>query len=134
MSDGECLGFAVEQPDCSSVASGFAVVRLSGRLSSDTTPEFDDAWAMLVERGLHAIALDLSEVEFVSSSGLRSILGFAKAMSARGGLSLFGVKPSIIKVFQYSGFDRILPIQPTLEQAKKRLRLGQAGKVDNTTM
>lgn len=134
MPDDDSLGFSVEQPDRSAVARGFAVVKLSGRLGSETAGEFDDAWAVLLERGIHAVALDMSGVEFVGSSGLRSILAFAKSLSARGGLALFGMRPSVAKVFQYSGFDRILPIRPTLGEARKCLRFGTSRRVDDTTM
>ena len=65
----------------------------------------------LSESGLKII-FDCTNLDYISSSGLRVILKAQKLVSARKGeMKLIGVKPTIKKVFDMTGFTRFLTIE-----------------------
>jgi len=61
---------------------------------------------------VNSIDIDLSELDYVSSAGLRVLLVAAKAAKAKGGkVTLLSPKPSTLEVLKISGFDKIIAIQ-----------------------
>jgi anti-sigma B factor antagonist len=82
---------------------------LSGRLDTTTAPQLE-AEITAVEATAQKIALDMSDLEYVSSAGLRVLLAAHKIMSKKGGLSLSGVNPGVMEVFAMTGFSDILHI------------------------
>lgn len=64
------------------------------------------------------VVLDLSELVYISSAGLRTILVMAKTLQQRTTkLALCALNPSIFEIFQIAGFDRILTIVESREEA-----------------
>lgn len=58
------------------------------------------------------VTLDCARLEYISSAGLGVLLKTQKRlMAAGGGLRLTGVNSHIRDIFQYSGFDKILPVE-----------------------
>lgn len=97
-----------------------AVLRMevSGRLDSNTAQTLDDALAADGVRSHPALLLDLADVQYVSSAGLRVLLKAAKA--ARAGktkLALAGLTPQVTEVFEVSGFSSIFDIHATARDA-----------------
>jgi anti-sigma B factor antagonist len=88
-------------------ARAFAV---SGRLDTTTAPELEAA-INAVTGEAQSLKLDISEVDYVSSAGLRVILAAHKTMSSKGGLTVSGAKPEIMEVFEMTGFSDILNIE-----------------------
>lgn len=82
---------------------------LEGRLDTTTAPEMENALADLAEA--ESLVLDLEELEYVSSAGLRVILKAQKMMNARGGMTLINVNDSVMEVFEITGFADILTIE-----------------------
>ena len=96
----------------------FQVVAVSGRLDALTAPAFEAEARKLLEQGARAIILDMSDLEFVSSAGLRAILTLAKSLrSAQGEVRFAGLRPAVQEVFAISGFTSLFPIHRTLEEA-----------------
>ncbi|MBQ2829840.1 MAG: STAS domain-containing protein [Oscillospiraceae bacterium] len=85
-------------------------IKLSGYLDSGTAPDLE---AVLSETlaGLQSLVLDLEELEYVSSAGLRVILNAQKEMSAQGQMKLIHVNETIMEVFDITGFVDILTIE-----------------------
>ena len=83
---------------------------VSGRLDTQTAPELekelDEALADIKE-----LTFDMTDLEYVSSAGLRVILKAQKAMNAKGSMKLTGVNDSIMEVFDITGFLDILTIE-----------------------
>ncbi len=99
------MQFAQEQ------AGDVVVVRLAGRLDSGTAPAAEARLAPLLGGTPH-LAIDLSQLEYISSAGLRVLLVVAKRVQqAKGRVVLFGLAPKIREVFAISGFDRIFAIE-----------------------
>jgi anti-anti-sigma factor len=94
------------------------IVRLQGRLDTLTAKSFETHLASHIGRGQKRLIVDLGQVDYISSYGLRVFLLTAKQLRAdRLGFILCRLTPDVQKIFQISGFDKILVIQPTLEGA-----------------
>lgn len=82
----------------------------AGRLDTTTAPEFEKTVVDLLG-DVSALVLDMTNVEYVSSAGLRVILKAQKMMSARGKMKVIGVNDMIMEVFEITGFTDILTIE-----------------------
>jgi anti-anti-sigma factor len=86
------------------------IVAITGSLDSTTAPEAQKSLSAVVA-GAKKVALDFSELDYISSAGLRVLLGAAKQLRASGGsLGMFGLNKSVREVFEISGFSSILPV------------------------
>ena len=83
---------------------------VSGRLDTQTAPELENELDSVLS-GLKELTFDFSNLEYVSSAGLRVILKAQKAMNAQGSMKLTGVNDSIMEVFDITGFLDILTIE-----------------------
>lgn len=94
------------------------VVIPAGRLDSNNASVFEKTLADFVRNGETRVVIDLSQIEYISSAGLRVVLMLVKQLkSANGSLVLCGMKPSIREVFDISGFSKILQIRGTRAEA-----------------
>jgi stage II sporulation protein AA (anti-sigma F factor antagonist) len=88
------------------------VVRITGRFySSDAQAVEDGLVAALGGGGAPHLALDMTELDYISSAGLRVLLKLAKQIQRRNGkVVLFGLRSNVREVFSISAFDRIFSI------------------------
>ena len=87
------------------------VLFLEGRIDTMTAPEAQEALLPMVEN-FGSIILDFEKVSFVSSAGLRVMLMLQKKCNAQGKeMKLIHVKPSIMEVFDMTGFSGMLRIE-----------------------
>jgi len=82
------------------------------RVDSATAKAFEAKVLQVVNSGVARIILDFSELDYISSAGLRVVLVGAKMTRAPRKFALCGMKPHIREVFDVSGFAKILSIQP----------------------
>ena len=87
-----------------------ATLIVSGRLDTQTAPELEKELDNIL-LGLKELIFDMTNLEYVSSAGLRVILKAQKAMNAQGSMKLTGVNDSIMEVFDITGFLDILTIE-----------------------
>ena len=87
-----------------------ATLIVSGRLDTQTAPELEKELDSILS-GLKELTFDMTNLEYVSSAGLRVILKAQKAMNAQGSMKLTGVNDSIMEVFDITGFLDILTIE-----------------------
>ena len=83
---------------------------LTGRLDTATAPELEtevDAFAGTVKD----LVLDLKDLEYTSSAGLRVILKAQKMMNKQGSMKLVNVNEDVMEVFDITGFLDILNIE-----------------------
>jgi len=93
---------------------GVTVVRMSGRLDGDTSASADTWLRALLARGASSFVLDLTDVAFISSSGLRVVLGAVKICSAQGGeVRVAGMSAQVRRVFEIAGFLRFMKTDDT---------------------
>ena len=82
-------------------------VIISGRIDTSTTPKTDAAINESLD-GAESLILDFTDVEYISSAGLRMLLSLQKKMMKKGGMKLIGVNEDVNDVFEVTGFDEIL--------------------------
>lgn len=96
------------------------VVALSGNLDSNTSPQAQQALDGILSGGGKQMAIDFTKLDYISSAGLRVLLGAAKRLSVSGGaLHLFGLNETVREVFEISGFATILRVFATEAEALK---------------
>lgn len=104
---------------------GIWVLVLKGRLDSNTCGEFEVKLLGLAQAGETKLVLDCTQLNYISSAGLRVLLKAAKAFKAgKGQMRLCGLKGSIREILEMSGFVFILPISATQGEAVKHLTSG----------
>ena len=90
--------------------SGSALtVSLEGRLDTTTAPMLEAALKDAYP-GLTELTLDFAGLEYISSAGLRVLLGAQKTMNKQGSMKIVNVCPDILEVFDITGFSDILTI------------------------
>lgn len=87
------------------------VVRIGGNLDSDSFPEAQSQITNLIEQGARKILLDLKELVYISSAGLRVLLIAAKQLKEHGGeLRISNLNNMVQDVFEISGFSKIFNV------------------------
>lgn len=96
------------------------VVAIAGNLDSGTSPRAQQELEAILAGGGRKLAVDFSSLDYISSAGLRVLLGVAKQLGVKGGaLRTFGLNQTVREVFDISGFSAILPVFPTEAEALK---------------
>ena len=83
------------------------ILKVIGRLDTSTAPQLEAE----MNDGLDSakdLILDFSELEYISSAGLRVILKAQKIMNKQGTMKLTGVNDTVMEVFDITGFSDIL--------------------------
>lgn len=94
------------------------IIFFSGRMDANSSPEGEDAIRSLVRSGRTKIVVNVSDLSYISSSGLRVLLaGLKQARQAGGDLRLSCLQPQIRDVITMTGFNRIFTIFEQEEQA-----------------
>mgnify|MGYP006285025733 CR=1 FL=1 len=103
--------------ECSiSEGNGYKKIKIKGRIDSISAPSVENEIQEISAGGAKIIACDFSEVNYISSAGLRIFLtGKQRMANAGGDLILFGMNDQIYQVFKMGGFHNILKILPTEE-------------------
>ena len=96
------------------------VVALAGNLDSNSSPQAQQAIDGILAGGVRKLAVDFTALDYISSAGLRVLLGAAKRLNGAGGaLHLFGLNETVREVFDISGFSAILAVSATEADALK---------------
>ena len=94
----------------SSKENGKLTVEIIGRVDTTTAPELDKFITENIE-GITELVLDLKELSYTSSAGLRVLLKSQKAMNKQGTMKLINVSSDVMDVFDITGFTDILNIE-----------------------
>ncbi len=95
-----------------------AVIAAKGRINAVTSPAMRTKIRELVEDGRVEIVCDLTEVGFLDSAGLSSLVSGLKATRERGGyLKLVGLNEQVARVFKLTMLDRVFEVFPSVEAA-----------------
>jgi len=98
------------------------LVSVTGRMDAVSSPEFEKELARLIDEGNINFVVDLAGLDYISSSGLRSILVTAKKLKGKNGQILLASLQAVVKeVFEISGFSAIIPIHESVEEAMAAL-------------
>ena len=81
-----------------------------GRVDTITAPELEKTIKENLD-GVTSLVFDLSNLEYISSAGLRVLLSAQKAMNAQGEMKVCHVNETILEIFEVTGFSDILTIE-----------------------
>ena len=84
-------------------------IALEGRLDTTTAPELEEELSKYPDA--ESVVFDLKDLEYISSAGLRVLLGEQKHMNQGGKMVIKNVNDSIMEVFEITGFVDILTIE-----------------------
>jgi anti-anti-sigma factor len=99
----------------------YVLCRPVGELDAYTVGQFRDALAEL--SGARRLLIDLSEVPFMDSAGLGALIGgIRRTREADGEVSVACSRPTLTRLLHTTGFDRIVPVVDTVDDAAAALR------------
>ena len=97
---------------------GVLAAYVSGRVDSTNAREFEESIRSVIEDADRAVILDFEKLVYISSAGLRAVLLTAKNLWQRDStFALCSLSDIVREVFEVSGFDKIITIHATKEEA-----------------
>lgn len=104
------MAFAIQQEQQGAVR----ILALSGRLDTETSADLELALQDLQAAGANHFLIDMADIGYVSSAGLRVLLALAKQLDGgRGSLRLCELNAAVMQVFDVAGFSKLFLIYPT---------------------
>lgn len=96
------------------------ILALSGKLDATTAKNFEEKIFGVIDSGAQRLVIDLAQLEYISSSGLRVFLLAAKRLQGtQGKVVLCALKDHIRQVFDLAGFSSIFSIYSARDEAVK---------------
>ena len=113
-------------PITTSVAhrEGVAVVSIGGEIDSSTAPAFEAVIAEALEEDPRVLVIDLSEVTFIGSVGLRILAGTQEKVGKSIPIAVVADHAAASRPMQLTGLDNLISLYPTVDEALTAL--GQA--------
>lgn len=97
-------------------------VSLSGRMDIEGVGQIETRFAAMTASPRMAIIVDMSDVPFMSSLGIRALLMNAKAVGRRGGkFVILNPDQNVRTVLESSGIDQLIPLCDSLEEAHAKV-------------
>jgi anti-sigma B factor antagonist len=95
-----------------------ALVEVSGTIDMDSSPRLRAHLVNLVGRGCHHLVVDMRQVDFIDSAGLRVLVGVLKQVWAQqGSMHLVITEERILKIFRITNLTKSFPIHASVAQA-----------------
>lgn len=85
-------------------------VAVEGRIDTVTAPEFENEVKSALD-GIDELVLDFTELNYISSAGLRVLLSLQKVMNNQGSMTVKNVNETVSDIFEVTGFSDILTIK-----------------------
>lgn len=93
------------------------IISITGRLDSVTSPKLEEWSDEFLESPKGDTIMDFSQLEYISSAGLRVILNISKVMKNHPyRFSICNPQDHVREVFEISGFDSIIPLYKSIEE------------------
>ena len=94
------------------------IAKTEGRVDGVNAREFQVALETALDAGESAVILDMEQLSYISSAGLRVILLTAKTLqNQKAKFAVCSLSESVREVFEISGFDKIISIHPSQAEA-----------------
>lgn len=104
-------------------ADGLTVITIDGDIDVFTSPRLRESLLELIDKGEVRLAVDLSAVEFLDSTGLGVLVGIYHRLRNRdGSMSLVGGNERVRRVFHVTQLDRIFLLHSTIDEAVQALK------------
>lgn len=102
---------------------GIPVLRVEEqRLDALVALDFKEAVRLRVQPSDKVMVLDLSQVQFLDSSGLGAVVWVMKLFESPGALHLVGLRPAVARVFELTRMDRVFAIHEDKAEALSAMR------------
>jgi anti-sigma B factor antagonist len=113
-------------PITTSVAhrEGVAVVSVGGEIDLSTAPAFEAAIAGALDDDPPVLVIELSEVRFMASVGLRILAATQEKVSKSARVAIVADNPATSRPMQLTGLDKIISLYPTLDDALAAVGMG----------
>ena len=85
-------------------------IKIDGRLDTTTAPSLEAELKNSMD-GVKELVFDISDLEYISSAGLRVLLTAQKTMNKQGKMSVKGASEAVMEIFEVTGFVDILNIE-----------------------
>ena len=100
--------------------NGIVIIAIQGRLDAESAPEAERIIMDILNADKSKLIFDLSDLEYLSSGGLRVVLSASKETRQRDGkVVLCCLNEYVQEIFEVSGFHSIIPIVDTVESGMK---------------
>ena len=100
-----------------------SVITPAGRMDSNTAASIEKEILDVISAGSSRVVLDLSQIEYISSAGLRVVVIAAKRLKQRSGLFvLCSLQPLVSEVFEVSGLLSLVTVEGSLREAMASAR------------
>lgn len=87
------------------------IMKVSGRLDTMTAPELEKELGSVCLDGITKLVMDFSDLEYISSAGLRVLLIAAKKMKGNGSFAVRNLNEIVKEVLDVTGFLDILTVE-----------------------
>lgn len=85
-------------------------IKITGRLETVTAPKLEEELKTSLQ-GVKTLIMDLEELEYISSAGLRVLFSAQKTMNKQGGMIVRNVNEDVMEVFEVTGSVDVLTIE-----------------------
>ncbi len=89
---------------------GTLVAAVKGRVNTASAPEFANALTPELD-GVSELIIDMADLLYISSAGLRVVLTAQKTMAKQGSMMVRNLRPEVYEVFEMTGFVDFLTIE-----------------------
>ena len=86
------------------------VAVVEGRINTATAPQLEEKLVPALD-GVTDLAIDMSGLNYISSAGLRVLLGAAQDMDGKGDMAVHNLNESVKEVFDVTGFSNLFNIE-----------------------
>lgn len=90
--------------------NGVKIISIEGSIDTLTAPDFEKQVLNALD-GVKKLILDFSNVQYVSSAGLRSILLLNEKMEETGEMTIKNINEEVREVFEMTGFDELINLE-----------------------
>lgn len=117
------MGATNSIPDLKEEQKGeILILRIRGRLDAVSSPAAEKRIFEAINGGQQKLLLDLGDVTYLSSAGMRMLLSTTKRLRTLSGkLAVCNMTSNVLDVLKMSGFDHVLALFKTEEEALKNL-------------
>ena len=110
------------QIESETLDNGIVKIMLNGRLDMMGNQDIEMKFTALTATEKASVLVDMSEVEFIASIGIRTLISTAKAQANRGGkIVLCRLQPMVKDVFTTAGVDSIIDVFDDCDEAASEL-------------
>lgn len=101
---------------------GAPVIGVSGRIDAAAAPLFESHCSRYLDEGHTTLVIDLSDVDYLSSAGLRSLVAVSRRLRPMNGkMMIVGVRGTVKEIFDIAGFSDLFPMCDTIRDAARHI-------------